>query len=201
MKILIAGEFTGRIREAFKALGHEAWSCDLLASEIYGNHYQGDVLDILDEGWDLMIAHPPCRYLTNTAVQLLKKEAGRWEKMLKASDFFRKLWNAPIKRVAIENPIMHGYGKNIIGFKKFTQIIQPYDFGEDASKKTGLLLKNLPPLMSTLYVPPKLVKGRWLWGNQTWGGHKYFGPHADRAKNRSRTFPGIAHAMAAQWGQ
>jgi len=201
MKILIACEFSGIVREAFKSRGHDAWSCDKLPTEIPGNHHQCDVLDILGDGWDVMIAHPSCRYLTNTAVHLLKKEVGRWDKMILAAAFFKKLWEAPIEKIAVENPVMHGYGKKEIGFKKFSQFIQPYNFGEDASKKTGLLLKNLPPLMSTLYIPPKLsTKGKWVWGNQTPSGQNKLGPSKERWKLRSKTYLGIADAFADQWG-
>lgn len=206
MNVLIACETSGVVREAFRAKGHNAWSCDLdPADDDSLSHYQGDIFNIFDneavlQPWDLMIAFPPCQFLSNSGVHLLKKEAGRWEKMIQGAKFFKKLWEAKIKKKAFENPVMHGYGKKIIGFKKFTQFIQPYDFGEDASKKTGLLLENLPPLIGTLYIPPKLKKGRWVWGNQTPSGQNKLGPSKDRGKIRARTYQGIADAMADQWG-
>ena len=111
MRVLVACEFSGTVREAFTKRGHDAWSCDLLPTEIPGNHYQGDVFDIINDGWDLMIAHPPCTYLANSGVQHLHKQEGRWEKMFKAREFFIKLLNADINKICIENPIPHKYAK------------------------------------------------------------------------------------------
>jgi len=124
MKVLIACEFSGIVRDAFAKKGHDAWSCDLLPTEIPGNHIQGDVCDILDDGWDMMIAHPPCTYLANSGVRWLHERPERWEKLKEAADFFRTLLNAPIERICIENPIPHKYAIYLIG-RKYDQIIQP----------------------------------------------------------------------------
>lgn len=201
LKVLVACEFSGIVRDAFAALGHDAWSCDLLPSERPGNHIQGDVLTVLSDGWDLMIAHPPCTYLSNSGVRHLyvdgKKEKGRnearWRSMELAAEFFRKLLDAPIPRLAIENPVMHRYGKTIIG-REQNQTIQPYQFGEDASKATCLWLKNLPPL-----VPTDVIK-KARYANQTASGQNKLAPSPDRWKDRSRTYEGIAAAFAYQWG-
>ena len=197
MKILIACEESGRVREAFRAKGHEVWSCDTEPSRDRSLfHIQGDVLDILDDGWDMMIGFPPCRYLCNSGVQYLHTEPGRWEKMIKARDFYNLLWAANIQRVCLENSIPHRYG---IG-KNYTQTIQPYDFGEDASKRTCLKLRGLPKLRNTKYFPPRIVNGKKRWGNQTDSGQNKLGPSPDRAKIRATTYQGIADAMADQWG-
>jgi hypothetical protein len=197
MRVLVACEFSGRVREAFKAKGHDAWSCDLLPTEIPGQHIQDDVLKHLTDGWDLMIAHPPCTYLCNSGVRWLtikssiKEFAGCLDKsrhasMIEACNFFNNLLFAPIPKIAVENPIQHKYARNYI--RHYDQIIQPYNFGEPESKATCLWLKNLPPLMSTL--KHTIV-------NQSTFREP---PSPDRWKNRSRTFQGIANAMAKQWG-
>ncbi len=195
MKVLVACEFSGRVREAFAKLGHDAWSCDLLETEIPGNHIVGDVLEIIGQGWDLMIAHPPCTYLSQSGVNWLYvggkgniRNEQRWLDMQAAAQFFRVLLDAPIARIAIENPVMHSYGREIIG-TKYAQIIQPYDFGHCDSKKTCLWLKGLPPLMATLINPNH---------NNDW--HDKSRGIPDRSKVRSRTYEGIAKAMAQQWG-
>mgnify|MGYP006189581721 CR=1 FL=1 len=196
MRVLVACEFSGKVRDAFTALGHDATSADLMPSETQGQHYQGDVRDILDQDWDLMVAHPPCQYLSNSGAHWLHRQEGRWEKMREGAEFFRDLWEADIEHIAIENPIMHKYSKEIIGrgeLVKQSQIVQPYWFGHDASKATGLWLKNLPLLTPT----NMLVKDRYA--NQTPSGQNKLGPSPDRWKLRSATYQGLADAMAQQW--
>jgi hypothetical protein len=196
MKILIACEYSGRVRDAFRALGHDAMSCDILPTDAPGPHYQGDVRDILNDGWDMMIAHPPCTYLSVSGMHWTTR--GLRDKQLTedALDFVRLLMDAPIERITIENPI------SVISsrIRKPDQIITPYQFGHDASKKTCLWLKNLPPLTPTQMVEPRIVNGKKRWGNQTDSGQNKLGPSDDRWKIRSETYAGIADAMAAQWG-
>lgn len=127
MKVLIGCEYSGRVRDAFIARGHEAMSCDLLPTETPGPHYQGDLMDIVDEGWDLGIFHPPCTYLCNSGVRWLSTDPARWEKMIEAARFFLRLMRLKIPRIALENPIMHKYAVNIIGVRQ-TQVIQPWMF-------------------------------------------------------------------------
>lgn len=205
MKVLVACEFSGVVRRAFAAVGHNVTSCDLLAADDGSNrHYQGNVLDILDNGWDLMIGHPPCTYLANSGAKHLykgmKKENGlnldRLERMQDGSLFFRSLWERPIPRIALENPIMHRHAKAIIGVDQ-TQIIQPWQFGHKEMKATCLWLKNLKPLRPTDIVgpPPKDTEERKKWAKV----HRA-PPGPDRWKIRSRTYEGIAQAMAEQWG-
>jgi len=186
MKILIACEFSGIVREAFKAKGHDVWSCDLLPTEIPGQHIQGDVLEIIDDGWDMMIAHPPCTRLCNSGVCWLEKR-NLWDEMKQAAEFFKVFIKCKIKMKAVENPIPHKYALKIIG-RKYDQIIQPWKFGHGETKATCLWLFGLPPLMAT-----KIVQGR----EQRL--HR-LPPSKDRAKIRSITFSGIAAAMAEQWG-
>lgn len=195
MKVLVACEFSGTVRDQFIALGHDAVSCDLIPTECPGPHIQGDVLEILDGGWDLMIAHPPCTYLANSGVSWLHRQEGRWELMEQAALFFKSLIDAPIPRIAVENPIMHSYGKVIIG-QNYSQIIQPYQFGHPESKATCLWLKELPRLVPT-YVLDKPDRG--YWDNQTPSGQNKLGPSEHRAKTRGVTYVGIARAMAQQW--
>lgn len=185
MRVLIACEFSGIIRNAFRARGHAAISCDLLPTEQPGPHIQGDVLNVLDDGWDLMIAHPECTYLCNSGVRWLKTRPERWALMEAACDFFQAIQNAPIDHICIENPIMHGYAKTRLG--KQTQTVQPWWFGDPERKATCLWLKNLPPLVKTNPVLPL--------GNSV---HRE-PPGPNRKANRSRTFPGLAAAMAEQW--
>lgn len=204
MKVLIACEFSGIVRDAFIKRGHDAVSCDLLPTERPGPHLQCDVLTVLDQGWDLMIAHPDCTYLTNAANRWLydARYPDRFEKRELAIQFFEKLINAPVPKKATENPIPHGALIARVG--KYSQTIQPYQFGEDASKRTCLWLQGLPKLRPTGYFPPRQVeyKGKLVdrWGNQTVGGSNKYGPSADRWMKRARTFQGIADAMADQWG-
>ena len=182
MRVLVACEYSATVRDAFRARGHDAWSCDLLPTE--GDpqwHHEGDITDILYGPWDLMIAHPPCTHLAVSGARWFKDKQ---EEQKDALEFVRRLLDAPIDKIALENPI------SIISSKirKPTQIIQPWQFGHGETKATCLWLKNLPPL-----TPTKIVDGREA------RVHK-MAPGPDRWKERSRTYPGIADAMAEQWG-
>jgi hypothetical protein len=197
MRVLIACEYSGVVRDAFLDRGHYAMSCDLLDCESLqsGDHYRGDVRDILDNGWDLMIAHPPCTYLCSSGLHWNTRVPGRQALTVEALDFIRLLLGAPIPRIAIENPV----GCISTQIRKPDQIIQPYMFGDDASKQTCLWLKNLPALISTETVEPRIIDGKKRWGNQTDSGQNKLPPSADRWKIRSTTYAGIAKAMADQW--
>lgn len=197
MKVLVACEFSGVVRRAFAALGHDAWSCDLLPAEDRSNkHIVGDARDILDDGWDLlMVAHPPCTRLCNSGVRWLHKAPpGRtldaiWSELDAAADLFSTFWNAPIERVAVENPVMHKYARERIrNFEPATQTVQPWQFGHGETKAVCLWLRGLPPLK-----PTNIVEGR------TPRVH-HMPPGPDRWRERSRFFPGVAAAMAQQWG-
>ncbi len=183
MKILIACEYSGRVRDAFIALGHNAISCDLLPTDVPGPHYQGDVFDIIDDGFDMMIAHPPCTHLAVSGARhfAAKKTSGVQDEAL---EFVRRLLNANIDKIALENPI------SIIStrIRRPDQIIHPWQFGHGETKATCLWLKNLP-----LLIPTDIVDGREA------RIHK-MPPSADRWKKRSETYLGIAKAMANQWG-
>jgi site-specific DNA-cytosine methylase len=181
MKVLIACEYSGRVRDAFIKLGHEAISCDLLPTDVSGPHYQGNVLDILNNGWDLMIAHPPCTHLAVSGSRWFKDKV---KEQAEALDFVRLLLNAPIKKIALENPISVISSK----IRKPDQIIQPWQFGHGETKATCLWLKNLPKL-----IPTNIVDGREA------RVHK-MPPSPNRWKLRSTTYQGIANAMAEQWG-
>jgi hypothetical protein len=187
MKILIACEFSGVVREAFRKLGHDAWSCDLLPTEIPGQHYKGDVRDILNDYWDLMIFHAPCTRLCNSGVRWLH-ERNLWSDMREAAEFFKLLLNANIPLIAGENPIPHKYAVKIIG-RNYDQLIQPWQFGHGEQKATCLWLKGLPKL-----IPTNIVSGR----EQRI--HK-MSPGQNRGMERSRTYQGIADAMASQWSE
>jgi len=201
MKILVACEYSGRIRDAFILEGHDAMSCDLLPSDEPGPHYQGDVLDILDDGWDMMIAHPPCTYLCSSGLHWNNKVEGRSEKTEEALQFITTLWEAPIEKVCIENPV--GCINTRLSFMPRPQYIQPYQFGEDASKKTGLWKRGLPDLRGTDDVSGREVfaNGRVYrrWGNQTDSGQNKLGPSKTRGHDRAKTYFGIAMAMSDQW--
>lgn len=181
MKILIACEYSGTVREAFSKLGHDAWSCDILETEIPGNHLQCDVREILGDGWDMMIAHPPCTHLAVSGARWFKDKK---VEQAEALEFVRLLLNAPIERIALENPI------SIISshIRKPDQIMQPWQFGHGETKATCLWLQNLPKLQ-----PTNIVEGR---DQRIWK----MPPGENRWKERSRTFKGIAQAMANQWG-
>lgn len=196
MKILVACEYSGRVRDAFAKLGHNAWSCDVLPTDVPGQHIQGDVLDVLSADWDLMVAHPPCTYLTNAGVTWLHRDPSRWEKLDLAAEFFKRLLGAPIPRVAVENPIMHKYAKERIGGVQQSQVIQPWMFGHMEQKATCLWLKNLPLLRPTDNVQEAM---KLLPDNQRQRLH-YLPPSENRWKLRSTTYTGIADAMANQWG-
>jgi len=181
VRVLVACEYSGTVRDAFAARGHDAWSCDLLPTERLGNHIHGDVLQHLHRNWDLMIAHPPCTHLAVSGARWFKDKQ---IEQAEALDFVHRLMDAPIPRIALENPI------SIISsrIRKPDQIIQPWQFGHGETKATCLWLKNLPKLL-----PANIVEGREA------RIHK-MPPGPDRWKERSRTFEGIAQAMAEQWG-
>jgi len=202
MKVLVACEYSGTVRDAFISMGHDAMSCDLLPTDVPGPHYQGDVFDIIDQGWDMMIAHPPCTYLCVSGLHWNKRVEGRSDKTDEALVFVERLLNVPINRIALENPV----GCISTKLRKPEQIIQPYQFGDDVAKKTCLWLKNLPNLRPTDRVRGRKVKtpsGKIVerWGNQCDNyGQDKTPPSPDRWKTRSKTWPGIASAMASQWG-
>jgi hypothetical protein len=196
MRVLVACEYSGRVRDAFAASGHDAMSCDLLPTDVPGPHYQGDVRDLLDDGWDMMIAHPPCTYLCSSGLHWNKRRPERAQMTEDALEFVRLLLNAPINRIALENPV----GCISTRIRKPDQTIQPWQFGHDASKATCLWLKNLPLLKPTFLVEGRLVNGRRRWGNQTDSGQNCLPPSTDRWKARSETYQGIASAMVNQWG-
>lgn len=188
MRVLIACEFSGIVRDAFRRKGHEAYSCDVLPTEKSSLlHYQCDIMNVIDIGWDLMIAHPPCTYLSQSGVRWLYTEKDRLEKMIDAAMFFNALLDADIPKIAIENPVMNGYAQEIIGQKQ-NQIIQPWQFGHGEIKKTCLWLKGLP-----LLKPTNIVNGREAKIHR-------MNPGKDRSRLRSITYKGIAEAMAGQWG-
>lgn len=196
MKVLVACEYSGTVRDAFLEKGHDAMSCDILPTESPGPHYEGDIFDVLyEEDWDLMIAHPPCTYLSNAGARHLYPTKGvlnidRYNKGMEAKEFFMKLWKVEhINKVCVENPI----SSKVFEMPKHSQEIQPYEYGHPLSKKTRLWLRNLPPLIPTNIVDKTEscdgAKGSWY--NQ--GG-------LDRQKRRAKFFQGWADAMAEQWG-
>ena len=193
MRVLVACEFSGTVRDAFTARGHDAWSCDLLPSETPGRHILGDVRSALGQGWDLMIAHPPCTYLATSGLHWNKRILGRSKLTEEAIEFVRLLLAAPIQKIAVENPI----GCISTRVRKPDQIIQPWQFGHDASKATCFWLKNLAPLTPTNVLPGGRTARR---ANQTASGQNRLPPSPDRWKLRSVTYAGIAAAMADQWG-
>jgi hypothetical protein len=197
LRVLVACEFSGTVRSAFERLGHDAWSCDLLPDDRRSNrHITGDVRAILNDGWDLlMVAHPPCTRLCNSGVRWLttpppgRTLAAMWQELDEGAALFSDLWNAPIDRIAIENPVMHRHAKErILNYQDFAQSVQPWQFGHGETKRTCFWLKGLPPL-----VPTNIVEGREARVH-------LMPPGPDRWKERSRFYPGIAAAMAAQWG-
>ena len=199
MKVLVACEFSGVVRDAFIERGHEAMSCDLLPTEQPGPHIQGDVLEILDNGWDLMIAHPPCTFLSRAGARWLYPKGelndARYSELLKGREFFMELLNAPIPMIAVENPTPF----KIADLPTPAQVIQPYQFGEPYSKRTLLWLKGLEPLQHTAVIHNH---SPWLPSN-TSGFRKGQLSQRGKAKNASEysiTFSGIANAMAGQWG-
>lgn len=199
MRILVACEFSGAVRDAFRARGFDAWSCDLLPTT--GDptyHIQGDVFDVLATRgpWDVLIAFPPCTYLCSSGLHWNKRRPERAAQTEQALEFVRRLMAVDVRYVAIENP------RGCIGsrIRKADQRIHPNQFGHDASKETHLWLKGLPQLVPTKHVAPRLVNGKPRWANQTDSGQNKLGPSADRWALRSETYPGIAAAMAEQWG-
>lgn len=190
MKVFIAGERSGVVRESFIKRGHQAVSCDLYPSDIPGPHIQDDWRSHFNDGWDLMIAFPDCTYLCSSGLHWNKRRLGRQEKTEEALQRIRELMAAPIAKIAIENPI----GCISTRIRKPDQIIQPWEFGEDASKATCLWLKGLPLLVPTNII----LKERYA--NQTPSGQNRLGPGKDRAYNRAKTYQGIANAMSQQWG-
>lgn len=194
-RVLIACEFSGTVREAFKATGCNAYSCDLLPTEISGQHIQGDMLEILQQPWDLVIAHPPCTYLANSGVSWLHKDPTRWDAMRNGAQFFSAMFEANSPRLAVENPIQHRYAKEAYGKGRQTQVIQPWMFGHPESKATCLWLRGLPPLTATDVVKDEMLQ---LSDSERQRLH-YLPPSKDRWRERSRTYPGIAKAMAEQW--
>lgn len=196
MKVLVACEFSQIVTKAFRDKGHDAYSCDLLSTE--GNpkwHIQGDVLEILDDGWDMMIAHDPCTYQCNSGVCWLHTEEGRWRLLDKSCEFTKKLLNAEIEKICRENPIPHKYAIQRIG-RKYDQIIHPYQFGHPERKATCLWLQNLSLLEPTNDVKAEMEK---LPKSQAQRIH-YMNPSKNRGHERSRFLVGPANAMAEQWG-
>lgn len=192
MRVLIACEYSGTVRDAFIKRGHDAMSCDLLPTDCPGPHYQGDIFDIIGNGWDLMIAHPPCTFLSNAGARHLfpkgKLNQQRFEQGLEAKEFFMKLFHAPIAKICLENPTP----STVFELPPWHQVIQPFEFGHPYKKRTCLWLKGLPPLFSTMTIDhSESTKKTGNWFNK--GGK-------NRQKNRARTFDGIAKAMASQWG-
>jgi site-specific DNA-cytosine methylase len=204
LRVLVACEFSGIVRDAFAARGHDAWSCDLLPTERPGNHIQGDVLTVLTDGWDLMIAHPPCIHLAVSGARWFK---GKQAEQKEALEFIRILLAAPIDRIALENPV----GIISTRIRKPNQIIQPFWFGDSIQKATCLWLKNLKPLTPTKIVDRGLIyvdpRGNKHGGVHTMRAKIAYSPlmplprNEERWKIRSRTFSGIAEAMAEQWGE
>ena len=198
MRVLIACEFSGIVRRAFSARGHDAWSCDLLPAEDGSNrHITGDARDILNDGWDLlMVAHPPCTRLCNSGVRWLsvpppgRTAEAMQDELRSGAALFSAFWNAPIERIAIENPVMHKHAKALIeNYSKPAQSVQPWQFGHGETKRTCLWLKGLPPLIATNIVPGREARVHRM------------SPGPNRWRERSRFFTGIADAMAEQWGK
>lgn len=230
LKVLIACEFTGTVRRAFAALGHDAWSCDLLpAADRSNKHITGDVRDYLGDGWDLlMVAHPPCTRLCNSGVRWLSEPPGKltaehysadeiaayremdrdarlafmWQKLDEGAELFSDLWNAPIERVAIENPIMHEHAKQRIrNYQPFAQSVQPWNFGDPETKRTCLWLRGLNPLTPTYQKWEQCRDALGLPEDAKPSNRVHSAsPGPARWAERSKFFDGIANAMAAQWG-
>ncbi|CAH1649913.1 conserved hypothetical protein [Hyphomicrobiales bacterium] len=196
LRVLVACEFSGTVRRAFAARGHDAWSCDLLPAEDRSNrHIVGDARDLLNDGWDLLVAHPPCTRLCNSGVRwLTKAPPGRTldemhAELREGAALFSAFWNAPIERIAVENPVMHRHAKALISnYRPPAQSVQPWQFGHGEVKRTCFWLRNLPPLK-----PTNIVEGREARVHRQ-------SPGPDRWRERSRFFTGIAEAMADQWG-
>lgn len=209
-RVLVACEFSGTVRRAFEALGFDAWSCDFLAAEDGSNHHiVGDVRAVLRMGWDLLIvAHPPCTRLCNSGVRWLttpppgKTRDQMWAELEQGAALFSDLWNCQIPRKALENPVMHKHAKaRIAGYREFSQSLQPWQFGDWERKRTCLWLDNLPPLRPQFETIDAARAGLCLPADAMPADRVHrMPPGADRAKERSRFFPSVAAAMAAQWG-
>lgn len=213
MRVLVGCERSGVVRRAFAARGHDAWSCDVVPSDDKSpKHIMVDLLSLLynaDDArdwcqgqrfpveWDLLIAHPACTYLCASGLHWNTRSPEREVETERALDFVRALLYAPVEKVAIENPV----GRIGTAIRPADQYIQPYEFGDDASKRTGLWLRGLPLLTPTKYVAPRMVNGLPRWSNQTDSGQNRLGPSPERARLRAETYPGIADAMADQWGR
>lgn len=202
MRILIACEYSATVRDAFRKLWHDAWSCDILPCDWDSKyHFKGDVLEHLNDWWDMMIAHPPCTYLSNAVAARLYPQKWilnqeRFAKWLEAKEFFMKMMNAPIQYIAVENPIP----STVFGLQKYTQIIQPFEHGHPYSKKTCLWLKNLPKIEPTNIVTENIISWVSGWSKDHNGNErKNKGMTFRDSKTKSKTFQGIADAMAAQW--
>ena len=193
MKVLVACEFSGIVRDAFARRGHSAWSCDLLPSDTPGKHIQGDIREMFQFQWDLMIAHPPCTFLCSSGLHWNKRRPERAEQTEEALEFVRLLLDANIPRIALENPI----GCISTRIRKPDQVIQPWQFGHPESKATCLWLKGLPKLKPTNILP---LPSSGRWDNMTPSGQNKLGPSPDRWKERAKTYIGIAEAFAEQWG-
>ena len=200
MRVLVACEFSGKVRDAFSRRGHDAWSCDFTPSMTEGNHHLGDVRDILMEHWDMVIAHPPCTYLTKAGNDAFKRDPSRWEKLEEGAKFFRMFLELPVPRLCVENPVILNRAKEIIGSEP-TQIVSPHMFGHFYSKRTCLWLRDLTPL-----VPTQLVEPLWSLGgmkglmDHVAQIHPVTGKSLSRSDQRSITPLGLAEAMADQWG-
>jgi hypothetical protein len=204
MRVLVACEYSGIVRDAFIAKGHDAVSCDILDTESPGPHYKGNVLDVLNDGWDLMIAHPPCTYFANAGLHYLKKRPERKEQLYNSFEFVLALWNAPIDKICIENPT----GWLNTNWMKPAQIIQPWYFGDPELKTTCLWLKGLSRLFGLI----EIAQRPWKYkpqprhtitrksGDKAGQPYNYYWRQGKKAKDRAKTFPGIAKAMADQWG-
>lgn len=190
MRALVACEYSGRVRDALIAVGVDAISCDLLPTEAPGPHIEGDVLALLREPWDLVIAHPPCTYLCNSGVRWLHERSERWAKMREGAEFFRACLDANAPRVAVENPVMHRYAREIVG-RRADFSVQPWQFGDPAKKRTCFWTRGLPPLAPTSNMAAEDASADCHLAS----------PGPDRWKERSRTYPGIARAIAEQWGR
>lgn len=195
MRVLVACEREGRVRDAFRLRGHDAWSCDLEPGEgeYKRYHYRTDVRNVLHDSWDLLIAHPPCTFLANSGVRWLYEDDSRWDKLADAIKLFVTIKAAPVPLICIENPIPHRFAVEGIrysqGIGRYDQLIQPWQFGHPESKATCLWLRGLPKLVPTKIVPGPYAQRCWR-----------MAPGPERARERSKTYWGIADAMASQWG-
>lgn len=196
MRVLIACESSGVERDAFIAAGHNAMSCDILPTEQPGPHHQGDVRELMGEPFDLVIAHPPCTYLSNSGVRWLHTDPSRWPLLFDAADFFAMMWDFNTDLLCVENPVQHKYAVRLHGKGKPAQTVQPYQFGHLETKRTAYWLEGLPPLVPTNDVKAETFA---LPVGERSKVH-YASPGADRWKLRSKSYQGIADAMAAQWG-